>query len=38
MVDEYLLELWPAPLRVDDVLRVGSDDARYWHRELGNRR
>jgi hypothetical protein len=38
VVDEYLLELWPSARRDDEVLRVGSEDARYWHREVGNRR
>lgn len=37
-VDAYLLELWPAPLQLDAVLRVGSEDGRYWHHEVGNRR
>lgn len=38
IVDEYLLELWPAAPTEDAVLRVGSDDARYWHAEVGGRR
>lgn len=38
VIDEYLLELWPSALRDDEVLRVGSEDARYWHREVGSRR
>jgi hypothetical protein len=38
VVDEYLLELWPAALAEDAIVRVGSEDARYWHREVGGRR
>jgi hypothetical protein len=37
-VDAYLLELWPASVERDAILRVGSADAEYWHREVGNRR
>lgn len=37
-VDAYLLQLWPAPLQPDAVLRLGSEDGRYWHHEVGNRR
>ncbi|MFF0343492.1 hypothetical protein [Kribbella sp. NPDC004875] len=37
-VDAYLLQLWPAPARPDAILRVGSSDAEYWHREWGSRR
>lgn len=38
VLDFYLLELWPAPWQPDAILRVGSEDARYWHREVGSRR
>jgi hypothetical protein len=38
LLDAYLLQLWPAPAQPDAVLRVGSKDARYWHREVGQRR
>lgn len=38
VVDHYLVELWPAPVTEDAILRVGSDDARYWHRTWGSRR
>jgi hypothetical protein len=38
VVDHYLLELWPAPRREDAILRVGTDNARYWHAEWGGRR
>jgi hypothetical protein len=38
VVDEYLLELWPSPMEPDEVLRVGSQDAQYWHKEIGGRR
>ncbi|MEK0155982.1 hypothetical protein [Arthrobacter oryzae] len=37
-VDEYLLQLWPAPWQPDAVLRTGSEDAGYWHQSVGNRR
>lgn len=38
LVDFYLLELWPAPLQPDIVVRTGSEDGRYWHNEVGHRR
>lgn len=38
VVDFYLLELWPAPLAADAIVRVGSAGAAYWHREVGGRR
>jgi hypothetical protein len=38
LVDAYLLELWPAPRHPDEILRTGSKDAEYWHRERGGRR
>ena len=38
VVDHYLLELWPASHQEDSILRVGTDDARYWHAEWGGRR
>jgi hypothetical protein len=38
LVDDYLLELWAARLLPDAILRTGSEDARYWHREVGSRR
>jgi hypothetical protein len=37
-VDFYLVELWPAPESPDAIVKVGSEDARYWHREIGQRR
>jgi hypothetical protein len=37
-VDDYLLQLWTAPWQPDAILRTGSDDARYWHQEVGSRR
>jgi hypothetical protein len=37
-VDADLLQLWPAPSRPDAILRVGSQDAEYRHREWGSRR
>lgn len=38
VVDFYEMELWPAPSEPDAILRVGSEDAAYWHRTLGGRR
>ena len=38
VVDTYLLEFWPAPYRPDEILKVGSVDAQYWHQEVGSRR
>jgi hypothetical protein len=37
-VDAYLLQLWPAQSEPDAILRVGSEDAKYWHRGWGSRR
>ncbi|WP_162943814.1 hypothetical protein [Arthrobacter celericrescens] len=37
-VDAYLLQMWPAHSQPDTVLRTGSEDGRYWHGEVGNRR
>ncbi len=38
VVDFYLLQMWPAPAQPDPIVRVGSADAEYWHREaVGNR-
>lgn len=36
--DSYLVELWPAPAAEDAIVRTGSLDAAYWHREWGTRR
>lgn len=39
VVDEYLIELWLEPfVQPDTILRTGSRDAEYWHREIGGRR
>ena len=38
LVDFYLVEFWPADDQPDAVVRVGSADATYWHREVGGRR
>jgi hypothetical protein len=37
-VDDYLLQLWPTPWQPDAILLIGSEDAEYWHREVGSRR
>lgn len=39
LLDElYLIELWLSPFAPDQILRVGSESAKYWHREIGGRR
>jgi hypothetical protein len=38
VVDEYLLEFWAAEAAADEVLRVGSENAKYWHGAVGGRR
>ncbi len=38
VVDDYLVEFWPASQRPDEILRAGSKNAQYWHREWGGRR
>lgn len=37
-IDFYLVQLWPAPDAPDSVIRVGSENARYWHQEFGSKR
>ena len=37
-VDFYLIQLWPAPVEPDAILRVGSRNARYWHETWGSNR
>jgi len=37
-VDEYLIELWPAGVAPDTILRVTSQNAAYWHAVWGGRR
>ncbi|WP_157803870.1 hypothetical protein [Luteimicrobium subarcticum] len=36
-VDWYLIELWSAPPAPDVIVRTGSDNAAYWHGEVGDR-
>jgi hypothetical protein len=31
-IDRYLLQLWPAPMAPDAILRQTSEHAVYWHR------
>jgi hypothetical protein len=38
LVEAYLLELWPATPEPDAIIRAGTSDAEYWHREVGGRR
>lgn len=38
VIDTYFVEFWLAPHRPDEILKVGSDNARYWHKEVGGRR
>ena len=37
-VDFYLIQLWPAPIEPDAILRVGSRSAEYWHEAWGSNR
>lgn len=37
-VDFYLVEMWPAPISPDAILKVGSENAKYWHQEVGHTR
>jgi hypothetical protein len=37
-VDFYLVQLWPAPVEPDAIVRVGSENAAYWHESWGSRR
>lgn len=36
-LDFYLVQFWPAPAARDEILRVGSADAAYWHHLNGAR-
>ena len=38
VVDEYLVELWPASASPDAILRSTSDDASYWNDTWGGHR
>jgi hypothetical protein len=38
VVDEYRIDLWPATVGPDEIIRIGSEDAAYWHNEIGRRR
>lgn len=38
VVDSYLIQFWPATRQEDAIVRTGSEDSRYWHREFGSRR
>jgi hypothetical protein len=37
-LDRYLIEWWPAPRKPDEIIRLGSENAKYWHKEVGSRR
>lgn len=37
-LDFYLVQFWPAPAGRDEIVRVGSVDAAYWHHENGGAR
>lgn len=37
-VDFYQIDVWPAPPSPDEITRIGSEDAAYWHRTNGGRR
>lgn len=38
VVDEYVIEFWPSDEADDKIVRVGTDNAKYWHAEVGSRR
>ncbi len=38
VVDEYVVEIWAEGEAPDQILRVGSESAKYWHREWGGHR
>jgi hypothetical protein len=38
VVDHYLLQFWPAPVRPDAVIATTSADAAYWNIAWGSRR
>lgn len=38
VVDEYQVDLWRAASAQDAIVRVGSEDARHWHSQVGGRR
>jgi hypothetical protein len=38
VVDEYMIEIWPAPVSDDAILRSTTKNAAYWHKEVGSRR
>lgn len=38
VVDRYQIDFWPAPAQKDEIIRVGSEDAAYWHAEIGTPR
>ena len=38
VVDEYVVQIWAGGQTPDEILRVGSENAQYWHREWGGRR
>ncbi len=38
VIDEYLLEMWPAEVQPDEIHRVGSWDGEHWHESWGRRR
>ena len=38
LVDWYVIDLWHAAPRPDEIVRTTSADAAYWHEEIGSRR
>jgi hypothetical protein len=38
VLDDYLIELWVAEPGPDAIVRATSDNAVYWHKEIGSRR
>ncbi len=38
LVDSYLIEIWPAEPEPEQIIRSGTEIARYWHHQWGGRR
>lgn len=38
VADSYGIDIWPAPVKEDAILRSTSKDAAYWHKQRGSRR
>ncbi|MDO6143148.1 hypothetical protein [Paenarthrobacter aurescens] len=38
VIDHYILEMWPATPKSDDIVGTESQSAEYWHKTRGSRR